>query len=205
VLEEGGDWGRYLPSVEFTYNNSFHSSIGMAPYEALYGRKCRSSICWFKTGEKLLLGPELIQETTNGIKRIKEMLKRAQDRMKSYADQRRKPLEFGVGEHVFLNVTPYTAIEKAMKTKKLQPRFIGPFQILRRVGPHCLPISFAYSIVQSTRCISRIIAPNVRHRSLSHFRSRQHSVEVKYLLSGGTREDLEKTLWNKVMPLVKIL
>jgi hypothetical protein len=83
VLEEGGDWGKYLPLVEFAYNNSFQSSIGMVAYEALYGRKCRSSVCWFETGEKLLLGPDLVQETTDKIRRIKEKLKKAQDHQKS--------------------------------------------------------------------------------------------------------------------------
>jgi hypothetical protein len=80
VLEEGGDWRRYLSLVEFAYNNIFHSSIGMAPYEALYGRKCRSPVCRFETKEKLLLGPYLVQDTTYSIRRIRERLKRAQDR-----------------------------------------------------------------------------------------------------------------------------
>jgi hypothetical protein len=134
ILEEGGDWGRCLPLVEFAYNNSFHSSIGIAPYEALYGRKCRSPIFWYETGEKLLLGPDLVQDTTNKIKRIKERLKVAQDRQKSYADKQRKPLEFEEGDHVFLRITPHTAMRKAMKIKKLQPRYIGPYQILKKIG-----------------------------------------------------------------------
>jgi hypothetical protein len=133
VLEEGGDWGKYLPLIEFAYNYSFHSSIGMAPYEAIYGRKCRSPVCWFETEEKLLLGPELVQDATNKVKRIKERLKRARDRQKSYADQRRKSLEFETGDHVFLKVTPYTTVGRAMKMKKLQPLFIGPYQILKRI------------------------------------------------------------------------
>ena len=67
VLEDKGSWDKYLPLVEFAYNNSFHSSIGMAPYEALYGRKCRSPLCWYEVGERNLLGPELVQETTEKI------------------------------------------------------------------------------------------------------------------------------------------
>jgi hypothetical protein len=73
----------------------------MAPYEALYGRKCRSPVCWFEIGEKLILGPNLVHETTDKIRHIKKKLKRAQDRQKSYADQQRKPLEFEEGDHVF--------------------------------------------------------------------------------------------------------
>jgi hypothetical protein len=87
-----------------------------------------------KQEKSFLLGPDLVQETTNTIRCIKEKLKRAQDCQKSYADRRRKALEFEEGDNVFLKVTPYTAVSSAMKTKKLQPRFIGPYQILRKVG-----------------------------------------------------------------------
>jgi len=80
VLENSESWDKYLPLIEFTYNNSFHSSIGMARYEALYGRKCRTPLCWFEYGENLLLGPELIQQTTDKIRMIQEKLKTAQSR-----------------------------------------------------------------------------------------------------------------------------
>ena len=64
ILGDGGSWDEHLPLVEFAYNNSYHSSIGMAPYEALYGRKCRTHLCWYEVGERSLLGPDLVQETT---------------------------------------------------------------------------------------------------------------------------------------------
>jgi len=82
-------WDRCLPWIEFTYNNSFQSSIGMAPFEALYGRKCRKSLCWFKTSENLVLGPHMIQQTIEKIKMIKDKLKATQIRQKSYADKKR--------------------------------------------------------------------------------------------------------------------
>jgi hypothetical protein len=135
VLEFKGNWDSYLPLIEFAYNNSYHSSIDMAPYEALYGRKCRSPLCWFENGEKTLIGPELIQQTSDQIKLIKRKLETAQSRQKSYADTKRRPLEFQEGKHVFLRVTPTTGISKALKAKKLSPRFVGPFQILQRIGP----------------------------------------------------------------------
>ena len=75
VLDFGGNWADYLPLVKFAYNNSYQSSIGMAPYEALYGRPCRSPLCWIEMGESHLLGPEIIQETTEKIQLIKEKLK----------------------------------------------------------------------------------------------------------------------------------
>ncbi|GJR84757.1 putative reverse transcriptase domain-containing protein [Tanacetum coccineum] len=92
----GGSWDVHLPLVEFSYNNSYHSSMRCAPFEALYGRKCRSPIIWAEVGEGQLIGPELVQETTEKITQIKDRLKVARDCQKSYADKRRKPLEFSV-------------------------------------------------------------------------------------------------------------
>ena len=135
VLDNRGSWDNLLPLIEFTYNNSYHASIGMAPYEALYGRKCQTPLCWYQDGESSIVGPELVQQTTEKVRLIQERMKTAQSRQKSYADQRRRPLEFEEGDHVFLRVTPTTGVGRALKSKKLTPRFIGPYQILRRVGP----------------------------------------------------------------------
>ncbi|GJV95031.1 putative reverse transcriptase domain-containing protein [Tanacetum coccineum] len=107
VLDFGGSWDVHLPLVEFSYNNSYHSSVRCAPFEALYGRKCRSPIMWAEVGEGQLIGPELVQETTEKISQIKDRLKAARDRQKSYADKRRKPLEFSVGDYVLLKVSPW--------------------------------------------------------------------------------------------------
>ena len=87
---------KYLPLVEFAYNNSFQASIGMAPYEALYGRKCRTPICWDEVGERKINDMELIEISLEKICIVQERLKVAQDRQKSYADNRRKELEFEV-------------------------------------------------------------------------------------------------------------
>ncbi|KAI5390343.1 hypothetical protein KIW84_075598 [Lathyrus oleraceus] len=134
VLEKGGAWDCYLPLIEFTYNNSFHSSIGMAPFEALYGRRCRTPLCWYESGESVVVGPEIGQQTTEKIKMIQEKMRIARSRQKSYHDKRRKSLEFQEGDHVFLRVTPITGVGRALKSKKLTPRFIGPYQILERIG-----------------------------------------------------------------------
>ena len=109
-------------------------SIGMAPYEALYGRKCRTPLVWYQDGESLLIGPEIIQQTTDKVRMIQERMRAAQSRQKSYADRRRKPLEFEEGDHVFLKVTPITGVGRAIKSKKLSPKYIGPYQIIHRVG-----------------------------------------------------------------------
>nr|GEV82234.1 putative reverse transcriptase domain-containing protein [Tanacetum cinerariifolium] len=90
-------WDNHLPLVEFSYNNSYHATIKAAPFEALYGRKCRSPVCWTEVGEAQILGLELIQETTEKIVQIMERMQAARDRQKSYADLKRKPMEFQVG------------------------------------------------------------------------------------------------------------
>jgi len=91
--------------AEFAYNNSYHSSIEMAPYEALYGRRCRTPICWDEVGERRLSKVEFIDQTNEIVKKIRERLRAAQDRQKTYADVRRRPLTFKVGDHVFLKVS----------------------------------------------------------------------------------------------------
>ena len=96
VLDFQSSWSRYLPLIEFAYNNSYQSAIGVAPYEALYGRKCRSPIHWYEAGEKKYLGPELVEETSAAIEQIQQRMKVSQSRQKNYADTRRRPLEFEV-------------------------------------------------------------------------------------------------------------
>ncbi|GKA00699.1 putative reverse transcriptase domain-containing protein [Tanacetum coccineum] len=135
VIDFGGSWDVHLPLAEFSYNNSYHSSIRCAPFEALYGRKCRSPVLWAEIGESSLIGPELVQEMTNKVVLIKEKLKAARDRQKSYADNRRKPLEFEVGDRVMLKVSPWKGVIRFGKKGKLAPRYVGPFEILERVGP----------------------------------------------------------------------
>ncbi|GJX70780.1 putative reverse transcriptase domain-containing protein [Tanacetum coccineum] len=130
-----GSWDVHLLLVEFSYNNSYHSSVRCAPFEALYGRKCCSPIMWAEVGEGQLIGPELVQETTEKISQIKDRLKAARDRQKSYADKRRKPLEFSVGDYVLLKVSPWKGVVRFGKKRKLAPRFVGPFEIIEKIGP----------------------------------------------------------------------
>ncbi|GKE39415.1 putative reverse transcriptase domain-containing protein [Tanacetum coccineum] len=124
----------HLPLVEFSYNKSYHSSVRCASFEALYGRKCRSPILWAEVGEGQLIGSEIVQKTTEKISQIKDRLKVARDHQKRYADKRRKPLEFSVGDHVLLKVFPWKGVVYFMKKGKLAPRFVGPFEITKRVG-----------------------------------------------------------------------
>ncbi|GJS22096.1 putative reverse transcriptase domain-containing protein [Tanacetum coccineum] len=117
------------------FTASYHTSVRCAPFEALYVRKCRSPIMRAEVGEGRLIGPELVQETTEKISQIKDRLKAARDRQKSYADKRRKPLEFSIGDYVLLKVSPWKGVIRFRKKGKLAPRFVGPFEISEKVGP----------------------------------------------------------------------
>ncbi|GJS22763.1 putative reverse transcriptase domain-containing protein [Tanacetum coccineum] len=107
IIDFRNGWEGHLPLIEFSYNNSYHASIKAAPFEALYGRKCRSPVCWAEVGDAQLT---------------------------SYADLRRKPLEFQVGDRVMLKVSPWKGFVHFGKRGKLNPRYIGPFKVLAKVG-----------------------------------------------------------------------
>ncbi|GJS13174.1 putative reverse transcriptase domain-containing protein, partial [Tanacetum coccineum] len=134
VIDFGNGWVRHLPLVEFSYNNSYHASIKAAPFEALYGRKCRSPVCWAEVGQVQLTGPEMVQETTEKVIQIKQRMQAARDRQKSYADLKRKPMEFQVGDRVMLKVSPWKGVVRFGKRGKLNPRYVGPFKVLEKVG-----------------------------------------------------------------------
>ncbi|GJU13559.1 putative reverse transcriptase domain-containing protein [Tanacetum coccineum] len=107
VMDFGGSWDTHLSLIEFSYNNSYHTSIKYAPFEARYGRKCRSPVIWTEVGESQLIGPEIV----------------------------RKPLEFKVGDRVLLKVSPWKGVVRFGKKGKLAPRYVGPFEIVECVGP----------------------------------------------------------------------
>ncbi|GKD04222.1 putative reverse transcriptase domain-containing protein [Tanacetum coccineum] len=136
VIDFGGSWDTHLPLAEFSYNNSYHSSIRCAPFEALYGRKYRSPVLWAELGENQLIGPKMVQETTDKVVIIKERLKAARDRQKRYPDNRRKSLEFEEGDRVLLKVSPWKGAVLFRKKGKLAPRYVGPFEILERIGKY---------------------------------------------------------------------
>ncbi|GKD50230.1 putative reverse transcriptase domain-containing protein, partial [Tanacetum coccineum] len=129
VLDFGKSWDRHLPLVEFSYNNSYHTSIKVAPFEALYGRKCRSPVCWAEVGDAQLTGPTIIHETTEKIVQIKSRIQAARDRQKSYANIRRKPMVFQVSDKVMLKVSPWKEVVHFGKRGKLNPRYVGPFKM----------------------------------------------------------------------------
>jgi hypothetical protein len=128
-------WDKCLALAEFSYNNSYQASLQMAPFEALYGRRCRTPLSWSETGERKIFGPDLVIEAEDKVKVIQANLKTAQSRQKSYVDKRRKPLQFQVGDFVNLRVSPTKGVQRLGIKGKLAPRYVGPFAILNVCGP----------------------------------------------------------------------
>ncbi|GJR71398.1 putative reverse transcriptase domain-containing protein [Tanacetum coccineum] len=158
VIEFGNGWFRHLPLVEFSYNNSYYASIKAAPFEALYGRKCRSPVCWAEVGQVQLIGPEIVQETTEKVIHIKQRMQATHDRQKSYADLKRKPMEFQVGDRVMLKVSPWKGVVRFGKQRKLNPRYFGPFKVLEKVRSiaYKLELPQELSIVHNTFHVSNL-------------------------------------------------
>jgi hypothetical protein len=162
ALKHGGSWDKSLPYAKFSYNNSYQPSLKMSPFEALYGRKCRTPLYWDQTGERQFFGPELIQEAEEQVRMISKNLRTTQSRQKSYADTRRRLLEFKEGDHVYLKVSPIWGMRRFKVKGKLSPCFIGPFLILKRVGEvayqlklpnHLADVHDVFHVSQLKKCL----------------------------------------------------
>jgi hypothetical protein len=132
VLEHQRSWDQNLPWAEFSYNNSYQESLKMASFEVLYGRRCRPPLNWIEPGEKVIFGPNLVEEVEGIIHRIQDNLKAAKSRQETYANKRCRPLEFKVGDHVYLRVLHMKGMKRFEVKGKLAPRYIGPFPILEK-------------------------------------------------------------------------
>ena len=134
ALKHGGSWDKSLPYAEFSYNNSYQVSLKMSPFEALYGRKCRTPLYWSETGESQLFGTDIVKEAERQVQIIRENLRAAQSRQKKYADAKRRNIAFEEGDYVYLKVSPIRGLRRFKVRGKLSPRFIGPYKITERVG-----------------------------------------------------------------------
>ncbi|GKE56828.1 putative reverse transcriptase domain-containing protein [Tanacetum coccineum] len=133
AIEFRKGWVNHLPLFEFSYNNNYHASIKAVPFEALYDQKFCSPVCWAEVGQVQLTDPEIVQETTEKIIQIKQRMQVARDRQKSYANLKRKPMDFQVGDKVMLKVSPWKGVIRFGKRGKLNPRYVGPFKVLEKV------------------------------------------------------------------------
>jgi hypothetical protein len=134
ALKYGKSWDKSLLYTKFSYNNSHQASIKMTPYEALYGRQCRTPLFWSQTRESQVFGPEVLKDVEKQIQMVRESLKVDQSRQKSYADKRRRDLSFEIGDFVYLKVSPMGGTRMFKVKGKLAPRYVGPFKIVDRRG-----------------------------------------------------------------------
>jgi hypothetical protein len=134
VLEHQGSWDQNLPWAEFSYNNSYQESLKMPPFEVLYRPRCHTLLNWIEPGKKVIFGPNLVEEAEATVRRIQDNLKATKSRQGTYANKRRRPLEFKVGNHVYLRVSPMKGVKRFGVKRKLAHRYIGPFPILEKCG-----------------------------------------------------------------------
>ena len=134
ALAQGLKWEDRLPYAEFSYNNSFQTSLKMSPYEALYGRKCRTPLNWSQTGDSRIFRTDLMMEAEKQVKEIRNRLQLAKSRQKSYYEAKHRQISFEPGEHVYLRATPIKGVNRFQTHGKLAPIFIGPFPVMSRVG-----------------------------------------------------------------------
>ena len=157
-MAQGSKWEDCLPYAKFSYNNSFQTSLKMSPYEALYGRKCRTPLNWSQTRDSRIFGTDLMMEAEKQVKEIRDRLQLAKSRQKSYYDAKHRQISFEPGEHVYLQVTPMKGIKRFQTRGKLAPRYIGLFPVMSRVGTGCVSIGITPGIVRSTQCVPCLTA-----------------------------------------------
>ena len=211
VLDFKGSWDQYLALVEFTYNNSYQATVGMAPYEALYGRKCQTPLYWNEVGERKIVAIEnvpWIEDAHEKVKLIRQRIQTAQSRQKSYADNCRQDLEFAIGDKVFLKVLPRREMIRSGKWGKLGPRYVGPFEIIQKIG------QVAYKLELPSHL-------GGMHDVFHIFRLKKYNPDPQHVLATEKiqlHDDLtykeepvkildqkEKVLRTKTVPLVKVL
>ncbi|KAI3821399.1 hypothetical protein L1987_08966 [Smallanthus sonchifolius] len=207
IIDFGGSWDSHLPLAEFSYNNSYHSTIGMPPFEMLYGRKCRTPVCWGEIGQRDFASLEVVKATSEKFDQIKARMKAAKDRQKSYTDKRRRELEFQVGDMVLLKVSPWKGIIRFRKRGKLSPRFVVPFKILARVGQVAyrlnLPVELSgihptFHVSHLRKCLADDTA-HIPYDEIEVDNSLNYVEEPIAILDRS-----KKRLRNKSIPLVKV-
>ncbi|WVZ60291.1 hypothetical protein U9M48_010336, partial [Paspalum notatum var. saurae] len=190
ALTYGSNWEASLPFAEFSYNNGRQASLGMAPFEALYGRKCRTPLMWSEVGERSLVGPALIKEAEEKVAEVRARLKEAQSRQKSYADGKRRELRFNIGDSVYLKVSPIRGTRRFQVKGKLAPRYIGPYKIIKQIGK----VAYRLDLPESMRDIHNVF----------HVSQLRKCLKVPEQQVNLTAEELQPDLMYQERP-VKIL
>nr|CAD1821796.1 unnamed protein product [Ananas comosus var. bracteatus] len=193
--------------AEFAYNNSYHASVEMAPFEALYGRKCRSPIYWSNVGERTEFGPDVLREAEEKVRLARKSLLTALSRQQSYADRRRRDLEFAVGDRVFLKVSPMRGVRRFGVRGKLSSRYIGPYEILERIGTVAYRLALPPKLadVHNVFHVSNLrkYIPDPEHAMLYEPPELQEDLSYEEFLVAIIAREVRK-LRNREIPYVKI-
>jgi hypothetical protein len=166
VMEHPGSWDKNLARAEFSYNNSYQESVKMAPFGILYGHCCRTPLNWIEPGENVIFGPDIIDEIRATVHLIQDNLRSTTSRQGSYANKRHQPLEFKVGDHMYLKDSPMKGVKRFGVKGNLAPRYIAPFPFLEKCGTVAykleLPPSLAgvhdiFHISQLMKCLKALV------------------------------------------------
>jgi hypothetical protein len=191
----GRSWDKSLPYVEFSYNNNYQDSLKMAPFEMLYGHRCRTPLFWSETGERKVFGPGILQEAEKQVRMVRESLRVTQSKKKSYPHHRRRELSFEVGDFVYLKVSPMRGLRHFKLRGKLALRFIGPFKILGKRGEvaYQLELSPQLSDVHDVFHVSQLKNICVCLKSKSPWKTRMLKIfPIKSTLSRFWRHSKEQ-------------
>jgi hypothetical protein len=204
IISCNGSWEKWLPLAEFSYNNSYQESIKMTPFEALYGRKCRTPLNWVEPGERRLYGIDFVKEAEEQVRAIQKNIAAAQARQKSYADKRRKPIEFEIGDHVYLKVSPMRGVKRFGIKRKLEPRYVGPYRIIEKSGRVAYKLSLprelgaifpVFHVSQLKKCL-RLPKERVEVRRIKLKSDLSYKEKPVYVL-----DTLERVTQNRVVKL----
>ena len=191
--------------MEFSYNNSYQSNIGMTSYEALYGRKCKTPVCWTELNEHKVIGPDIVRETEEKVRVIQQRLKATSDRQNSYADLKRKDIEYEVGDKVFLKVSPWRKILRFGKKVKLSPRFIEPYEILERIRPVAYRLDLSSELAKLHNVFHVSMLQRYRYDESHILLVQDIQVQLDFTFDEKLKAILDrevKQLRNKKVPLV---
>lgn len=206
MLEFGGSWEEHLHLVEFSYNNSYQASIDMSPFEALYGRHCRTPMSWDDVGERVLLGPVMVVDAAEKVKRIRDHMRVAQDRQRHWTDSHIRPLEFKQGDLVFLKISPARGTIRFGRSGKLSPRYIGPFGILERIGD----VAYRLALLPSLEGFHNVFLVSQLRRYVADLTHVLYHSEIEVGPSSyqeqpvGILDRREKVMRSKTIPLVRV-
>jgi hypothetical protein len=165
-MEHQGSWDKNLPWAQFSYNNSYQESLKMAPFDVLYGLRCRTPLNWIVPGEKVIFGPDIVEEAEATVCRIHDNLKAVKSHQETYANKRRRPLEFEAGDYVYMGVSPMKGVKRFGMKGKLAPRYIRPFSILEKywtvaykldLPPYLARVHDIFHVSQLRKCLKALM------------------------------------------------